>query len=398
MDTDLLKQKVLCPISTAELERRWQAVRDLMEEEKIDFLLIQNSEDYLGGYVRWFTDLPAVHGYPYAVIFPREGEMTTIRHGSSDPRKPGPPAYLLRGVKKRISAPIMLSLNFTTRYDGEKVVEELKPYPNARISFVNEGAMTAGFSTHVRKHLPGATFIDITDEIDVLKAVKSPEEIERIKASAHLHDLAWEACLEAIRPGATEFEVAAMIRLKCRMLGSEQQFALIGSAPAGKAFPYNPIHAMNRKLADGDQVGVLIEAADAGGYYTHMHRIACIGSIPEELEAKYELAKEAQALSLNMLKPGADPTEILSANNEFLKSRGYEGETRLYAHGQGYDLVERPAFQPGETMKIEAGMNIAVHPHVGNPRATAIICDNYIVTETGVSECIHKTPKKVFVV
>ena len=89
--------------------------------------------------------------------------------------------------------------------------------------------------------------------------------------------------------------------------------------------------------------------------------------------------------------------EMLRANNEFMRARGYEEETRLYAHGQGYDLVERPSFQPGETMKIKEGMNIACHPAISK-KGTAGICDNYIVNKTGVSECLHKMPKEIFIV
>lgn len=398
MSTDLMKERVIHPISTAELERRWKAVRDVMKEKQIDFLLIQNSQDYLGGYVKWFTDMPAVHHYPATVIFPASDEMTTIWHGSTDPALAGPSEWLLRGVKKRLSTPIMLSLNYTCSFDAELVVEELKDYKNCRISLVNEGAMTAGFSRYVRESLTSAAFVDITDEIDEIKAIKSPEEIERIKDSAHLHDESMKACFEAIKPGAREFEVAAMGRLKCRMLGSEQQFILIGSAPAGKAFPYSSIHAMNRELKEGDQVGILVEAVDAAGYYTHLHRIACIGKIPESLQGPFEVAKEAQKVTLDLLKPGADPAEIFEANNEFLRSRGLVEETRLYAHGQGYDMVERPSFQKGETMKLKANMNIAPHPAILTKEATAIVCDNYIITETGVSECLHKLPKKILVV
>jgi len=73
-------------------------------------------------------------------------------------------------------------------------------------------------------------------------------------------------------------------------------------------------------------------------------------------------------------------------------------ETRLYCHGQGYDLVERPSFQKGETMKIKAGMNIAPPPVVLTKEAIAIVCDNYIVTETGVGECLHKIPKEIAVI
>jgi Xaa-Pro aminopeptidase len=104
-----------------------------------------------------------------------------------------------------------------------------------------------------------------------------------------------------------------------------------------------------------------------------------------------------QDLNLKMVKPGVHPLDLLKANNEFLRSQGLPEEHRLYAHGQGYDLVERPSFQVGETMTLKATMNIAVHPVVATPKATAILCDNYIVTETGVSECLHKFSKEITV-
>lgn len=292
----------------------------------------------------------------------------------------------------------MLSLNYTTSYDAQQVVSELKGYGRCRISFVNEGAVTAGFSRYIREHLTGATFVDITDEIDEIKAIKSPEEIECIKVSCHIHDEAMKTCFAAIRPGAREFKVAAAGRLKCRMMGSEQQFILIGSAPAGQPFPYSSIHAMNRELKEGDQIGILIEATDPAGYYTHLHRIACIGGVPTELQTAFEDAKRAQKATLDLMKPGADPLDIMRANNDFLVSRGYPKESRLYAHGQGYDLVERPSFQPGETMRIKAGMNIAPHPVIASKRATAIVCDNYIVGATGVGECLHSFPKEITVI
>lgn len=89
--------------------------------------------------------------------------------------------------------------------------------------------------------------------------------------------------------------------------------------------------------------------------------------------------------------------EMFQANNEFLQSRGHEPGTRLYAHGQGYDLVERPSFQVGETMKIHARMNIAVHPTAPSKLATGKVCDNYMITETGTSECLHRFPKEITV-
>ena len=394
----ILKERAIRPISDEELERRWAAVREVMKEKKVDFLLIENNNDYLGGYIKWFTDVPAVHSYPISAIFPVDDGMTTFSHGPHEPKGgTGLPAWLVRGVKKRMSSPIMTSLNYTTHYDAEMIVNELKDYPNCTISFVNPGAIRAGFVNYIQENMPSATFVDITDDIDLIKAVKSPEEIECIKASCHLHDEAMKACYDFIEPGVREFQIGAVGRYKAKMMGAEQLFIQIGSAPPGQNFPYSPIHAMNRQIQEGDSLGILIEAIDPAGYYTHLHRTVCVGEIPEPLAVIYEDMMTAYRRTRDLLKPGADCIDILDDYNDFLKSKGYPEEKRLYAHGQGYDLVERPSCQIGETMKIEENMNIAIHPPI-QKNGTANICDNYIITKTGVTECLHKTPQEIHVV
>jgi hypothetical protein len=49
---------------------------------------------------------------------------------------------------------------------------------------------------------------------------------------------------------------------------------------------------------------------------------------------------------------------LIRAHNAFLREKGWPEETRLYAHGQGYELVERPAIREDETMEIKANMNL----------------------------------------
>ena len=41
-------------------------------------------------------------------------------------------------------------------------------------------------------------------------------------------------------------------------------------------------------------------------------------------------------------------------------------------------------------------MNLAVHPGYDDGTVFAVICDNYLVTEDGVSPCLHATEKKIF--
>ena len=54
-----MSQRINSPISTPELERRWAAIRKAMDEWEIDVLLMQNNNDHMGGYTKYFTDVPA---------------------------------------------------------------------------------------------------------------------------------------------------------------------------------------------------------------------------------------------------------------------------------------------------------------------------------------------------
>ena len=76
-----MAERLISPISTAELERRWVAVRAAMAAQKIDVLVMQNSNEFSGGYVKWFTDMPSGNGTVTTVIFPKDDLMTVVAPG-----------------------------------------------------------------------------------------------------------------------------------------------------------------------------------------------------------------------------------------------------------------------------------------------------------------------------
>jgi hypothetical protein len=45
--------RILTRISDAELNRRWKAVRQMMKQRGLDAVIMQNTNDWLGGYVKW---------------------------------------------------------------------------------------------------------------------------------------------------------------------------------------------------------------------------------------------------------------------------------------------------------------------------------------------------------
>jgi Xaa-Pro aminopeptidase len=79
-----------------------------------------------------------------------------------------------------------------------------------------------------------------------------------------------------------------------------------------------------------------------------------------------------------------------------MTGHGMPAETRLYAHGQGYDMVERPLIRQDDDMKLQQGMCLAVHPGYETPSLFAVICDNYMIEANGPGECLHKTEKRLF--
>jgi Xaa-Pro aminopeptidase len=392
------RERLCTSVSTAELERRWKAAREVMRENKIDFLLMRNDEEFLGGYVRWFSDFPAKFSYPFTVIFPLDDEMTLINCGGVPPSDVFPPQWSVRGVKKRLGAPYFPSFHYTGTMDAELAVGVLKEKKRPTVGLVGRSYIPINFYEYLTNHLPDAKLIDATDKIDVIKVIKSPEEIELIRGTARLQDVAMEHVKKSIRPGRRDFEILAEAQYSTVMQGSEQQLILVGSDPKGSVVRWQFRHFQNRMIREGDQVNVLIETNGPGGFYTEIGRVFSLGRPAQALVDAMGTAIEAQAVSLRMLKPGADPKDIWEANNEFLQKKGYLPERRLYAHGQGYDLVERPAIRYDESMKIEAGMNLTIHPWAINEKAWSVVTDNYLVTEAGVSECLHKTQKEVIVI
>ena len=90
------KERLIKMASDAELKRRWDLVRAMMREQKIDYLVMQTSEEFLGGTVRWFSDWTARHQFPMTVIFPVDEEMTVINCGVEPPNAQVYPAAVVR--------------------------------------------------------------------------------------------------------------------------------------------------------------------------------------------------------------------------------------------------------------------------------------------------------------
>ena len=303
------KERLVASISTAELERRWKASRKVMKRNKVDFLIVRNDEEFLGGNVKWFTDLPARHSYPYTVIFPVDEEMTLISVGPPSPAEPAPPAWAVRGVKRRLSAPYFASVHYTSTYDAELAVGVLKEKKRATIGLVGRSFIPITFYEYLKKHLVGYKFVDMTDEIDQIKVIKSPEEIDWIRKTADIQDVAMQQVRNFLKPGRRDFEVHADALHSVMVQGSERQLILCASGPQDRPVPFVPRHFQNRVIQEGDQFSILIEVNGPGGFYTEISRTFSLGKPSQQLQDAFGTAVEAQKLTRQPAEAGSEPQE-----------------------------------------------------------------------------------------
>ena len=384
-------ERLNTPISTRELERRWALVRAGMEERRIDVLFMQNNNDFMGGYVKYFTDVPATNGYATAVAFPKDDDMTVITHGPyGTDRKIAPsPDAVLRGTKRVLAEPYFSSAPYTTAYEVELAHKALENYSGATIGMVGPSTLSYAVVDGLKNgRLSNASFIDATEMVDRIKAIKSPEELELIRQTARMQDGAIEAAFAAIKPGMKEIEVAAIAQQYCVSRGSEQGIYLTCSYQPGEPVRQANRYYQNRTLREGDLFTLLVETNGAGGFYTEIGRSCFIGKAPADIKDEHDFVVAARNYTLERLKPGASCKDVFDAYNEFLRSNGRPLEARVHCHGQGYDMVERPLVRDDEPMPLHENMNIACHPNYVTDRVFATFCDNYIIQKSGV-ERIH---------
>lgn len=286
-------------------------------------------------------------------------------------------------------------MSYTARYDAELVAREIRNNGFKTVGLLCADGTYHGLIDGLRQALAGVRFVDATELVDQIKAIKSPEEINSIRNSAAMQDQILAKVKEHIRPGMKEFEVSAYAQYIGQLLGSQQGIFLCSAAEPGKPAQFRYRFQQNREIRKGDAFTLLIENNGPGGFYTELCRVITLGPAPQELKDALALCLEAQQHTLKQLVPGASCAEVFASHNAFMKARGLAEERRIHCHGQGYELVERPLIRQDESMIIKENMHLAVHLVILNERLFMTNTDNYTIGSDGPLTCLHKTPKTI---
>ncbi|XSC47354.1 M24 family metallopeptidase [Bradyrhizobium sp. RDT10] len=298
-------ERIPVRISEKELARRWAALRAAMRAQDVDVVIVQATNDWLGGNVKWLTDVPANNGYPRTVLFYADDLMTVVEMGVFGGRRAlngDDPIH--RGVGTILTTPSFPSIEYTVRYDADLALSDLRARGVRRVGFANGTGFLAGFSGILREGLGNVEIVDVTEDLDALKAIKSSEEQDLIRRTAALQDEVFSHVCTAIRPGLRDIDVTSAAQMKAQQLGSEQGILLGASARVGVRSPFMGRHFQGRTLAAGDHLSLLIEVNGPGGFFCEIARTLVLGKASTELLDGFAAVKAAQDHTLSLLKPG----------------------------------------------------------------------------------------------
>jgi Xaa-Pro aminopeptidase len=386
-------------VSGAELERRWALVANYLRERNIDTLVAMSGESNLSGTVRWLTDAPS-GAYRVVVAFHANDLMTIVEHGAAgQTRKLDGIAPGHLGVGELITVSQFASVDYTHKYEAELLAAALKKRGCRSIALVNADAMPSGFRTGLLALGDQVAFHDATPFLDRAKAIKSAEEIRLLDEAAAIQDAVFAAAVQEIRPGMRNFEVTSRVMGEVYRhggsngLGVNNGVILFGSGVRGRE-PAVFALSGDRKLGKDDAMTLLVESASPAGYIIEVGRNLVFGRADKAQLQLHEMLLEAQVATCRLLKAGARPSEVFAAHNEFMVKLGLQAEQRLYSHGQGYDMIERPLIRDDEDLPLENGMCLAVHPNGVADGYFGYVCDNFMIEQAGARR-IHKTPQKI---
>jgi Xaa-Pro aminopeptidase len=391
-------ERLRSPLPTSELERRWSLARAEMRSAGLDALVVQGVNNYSGGgYFRWFTDSPVPAANPRTVLFPVEGLMTVVEQGSFNAeRKFDGKTAPNRGIGKRCNTPSYPSVIYTGIYDADIIAREIRAAGYRNIGFVAAMNSYHTFGERLKEQLKGLNIVEATHLIDKHKCVKSPVEIELVRATAAMQDEVMRRVREFIKPGLHDYEVAAFAQYQGQLLGSDQGIFLCSSAPEGKPTGSKPPIEQGRRMQKGDWFKLLVENSGAGGYYTELSRVFVLGKATQEQRDAADFALEAQTDTMKRFRPGKPCKEVFAEYADWMTARKMPVDRRVFSHGQGYDLVERPLIRQDEEMLIQENMYFACHPGYVNERVYSGICDCFLVNPGGKVERLHKMVQEIF--
>lgn len=210
-----------------------------------------------------------------------------------------------------------------------------------------------------------------------IRLVKTPAEIERLRAAARANEAACRAAGARARAGMSSAELEREFFIECARLGSRAAYLVsdLGELPHGSVVAGEPV--------------MLDALSSRGGYYGDFGRTLVVGDVSAELRRRASGLDAAWAAAREVLRPGIDYETLKRAAVQGARSAGFAGLEPPVPHCLGLQHTDDPA-PPGlhtginPNRSLEPGMVLNLDmPFVEWGWGTLHREDTVLVTEHG---------------
>ncbi len=356
----------------------------LMDDAGIDVLLVtskHNVQYLLGGHRAFFFD--------YMDAFGTSRYLPVLVYAKGAPEKS---AYVCHGMEgyqhqvKPLWAPEIIK-GATSVDSMEKAVAHVKKSGvKAKRVGVEMPFLPLDAANALRAGLPDAEIINGLFTLERLRARKTPQELELLKAASEKVIESMLAVIANHGPGTTKQELADALRREEVNRDLIFEYCLVACGTSHNRAP-SP-----QRWEEGDVLS-LDSGGNYHGYIGDLARMAILGEPDAELEDLLGEIEAVQRAAFKVIKPGAIGGEIYVAAEERLKHSKIHNHTDFLAHGMGLVTHEAPRLTGTGPVRydgydadkpLERGMVVSVETTLQHPsRGFIKLEDTVVVTNTG---------------
>jgi Xaa-Pro dipeptidase len=376
-------------------------LRAMMERHGLDLLFITSpvNSKYLTGFFHNGGDHDATVGArPFAVLY-------FLDHSK-------PPALLvpavdvhlavdsswIEDVRGYVAAERRIDLDVPLYEDvfaAARAVLADRGVRRARIG-TEAGQLAASSSKLLDDLLAGHDLVDVGREMTLVRMVKTPEELRRIRRAVDCTTRAHASLRAAARPGATDWDLYRAAATAMLDAGSEAaKFIFVGAGPT--RYAANARFTTGYALKPGDFL-----RADMGaswlGYCADFVRSYYLGrAAPRQQEVWSRLCEVEKELGRS-IRVGETGGSIYERGVRAIRRHLPDFPREFVGHGIGLILNEEPRMHEGNRVEVEAGTVYCTElSYYLEDGARLHVEDMFLITEDGVEMLTEACPRHLVI-
>jgi Xaa-Pro dipeptidase len=241
--------------------------------------------------------------------------------------------------------------------------------------------------------LPGAELGSASTLVNLMRRVKSPEELALMARAARIADDAMGAVTPEVTAGITELELARDVDYRMRQLGTRTPSFDTGVWSMGPTVERDAtVRVSARPVQPG--LGVSFDfGAEVDGYCSDFGRTVHVGEASDEFRRVYDTVMEAQAAGIRAARPGVPASAVDAATRQVIVDAGLgEWFRHRTGHGIGLDVHEKPFISEEDDTPLQVGMTFTIEPSVFRPGHYGARVEDVVVCEEGGGRKLNDYP------